>query len=58
MDLYTGLTPFALAFVVLAAVASLGALAVVGEVVLRNRRTRLARHESMRTYYRGIAFTH
>ncbi len=58
MDLYTGLTPFALAFIVLAAVAALGSLAVVGEVVLRNRRTRLARHESIRTYYRGIAFTH
>ena len=58
MDLYTGLTPFALTFVVLAVVAAVGSLAAVGRIVVHNRRVRLARHETIRTYYRGLAFTH
>jgi hypothetical protein len=58
MDLYTGLTPFAVVFVVLAAVASMVALGLVADVVVRNRRTRLARHESIGTYYRGLALSH
>ena len=31
---------------------------VVGEFVVRNRRVRLDRHQSIRTYYRGLALTH
>jgi hypothetical protein len=58
MDLYTSLTPFALAFIALAAVVATLGLAVVGEFVVRNRRVRLARHESIRTYYGGLALTH
>lgn len=58
MDLYTGLTAFALVFVALAAVASVVALGVLGEFVVRNRRVRLARHESIRTYYVGLALSH
>ena len=58
MELYTGLTAFAVTFVVLAAVAAVVALGVVGEFVVRNRRTRLARHESVRSYYRGLALAH
>jgi hypothetical protein len=58
MDPYTGLTGFAVAFLVLAAVASVVALGVVGEFVARNRRTRLARHQTIRTYYRGLALSH
>ncbi|GAA1132237.1 hypothetical protein [Nocardioides aquiterrae] len=58
MDLYTGLTAFAVAFVVLAAVASVVALGVVGELLVRNRRVRLARHQTIRAYYRGLALSH
>lgn len=58
MDLYTGLTVFAVVFVVLAAAASVLAVGVVADFVLRNRRTRIARHESVRTYYRGLALSH
>lgn len=58
MDLYTGLTAFAVVFVALAAVAAVVAVATVGEFVVSNRRTRLARHESIRRYYRGLAITH
>jgi hypothetical protein len=58
MDLYTGLTGFAVVFLVLAAVASVVALGVVAEFVVRNRRTRLARHQTIRTYYRGLSLSH
>ncbi|HEU5036423.1 MAG TPA: hypothetical protein VFT70_05425 [Nocardioides sp.] len=58
MDLYTGLTSFAVVFVVLAAVASVVALAVTGEFLLRNRRVRLASHQSIGSYYRGLALSH
>lgn len=57
MDLYTGLTPFGILFVVLAVVAAAAALATIGDFVVRNRRARLARHESIHTYYRGLAFS-
>jgi predicted dinucleotide-utilizing enzyme len=44
-----------LAFAAVVAVVSVGAIA---DVVLSSRRTRLARHESIRTYYGGHALTH
>jgi hypothetical protein len=43
------------------AVAALGAvlgLAAVAELVVSNRRIRVARHESFATYYRGLALGH
>ena len=46
---------FAIAFLVVAAVAALAAL---GQFVVTNRRARLARRESIRSYYRGFALTH
>jgi hypothetical protein len=58
MDLYTSLTVFAVAFVVVAALASVTALAVIGDFVVRNRRVRLARHQSIPAYYRGLALHH
>ena len=58
MDLYTGLTSFAVVFVVLAAVAAVVAIGLIGEFVVRNRRVRLARHQSVRSYYRGLALPH
>ena len=58
MDLYTGLTPFAVAFLVLGLAAAAVAVGVLTGLVARHRRTRLARHESIRTYYRGLALSH
>src|SRR5262245_60306529 len=42
----------------LAAVSSVVSLGVVTEAVVRNHRTRLARHESMRVYYGRLAHHH
>ncbi|GAB2444846.1 hypothetical protein GCM10027062_26530 [Nocardioides hungaricus] len=58
MDLYTGLTPFVVVLLVVGVAAAVAALGVVAEFVVRNRRIRLARHESVRAYYRGLAPTH
>lgn len=58
MDLYTGLTAFAVVFVALAAVAAVVALGLIGEFVVSNRRVRLARHQSVRAYYGGLALHH
>jgi ABC-type uncharacterized transport system permease subunit len=41
-----------------AAIGALAGLAAVTEFVLSNRRTRVARHQSVRTYYRGLALSH
>ncbi|MCW2791991.1 MAG: hypothetical protein JWO76_1089 [Nocardioides sp.] len=43
------------------AVAAIGAvvgLGAVAEFVVSNRRTRVARHQSVRAYYRGLALSH
>lgn len=47
-----------ISFIVLAIAASLVSLAVLTQFVASNRRVRLARHESVGTYYRGLALTH
>ena len=58
MDLYTGLTAFAVVFVVLASVAAVVALGMIAEFVVSNRRVRLARQQSVRSYYGGLALHH
>ena len=45
------------AFIVLAVVASIVAIGVLTHFVVSNRRARLARHESVRSYYRNFALT-
>ena len=54
----TTLTYWIVGFFVLAALGVAGAVAAVGAEVLRNRRVRLARHQSLRTYYRGLVLSH
>jgi hypothetical protein len=44
----------AIAFIVLAAVLAAVSVAVITDFVVSNRRTRIARHESLRSYYRGL----
>ena len=58
MQLYPHLAAEALVLVVVALVAGLVALGTIGTLVVTNRRTRLARQESLRTYYRGLVLSH
>jgi hypothetical protein len=58
MDLFAAHTALAvLSYVVLAVgvVAAVVSIGVIAEFVVRNRKARLARHESIATYYRGLA---
>ncbi|GAA2152186.1 hypothetical protein GCM10009844_35280 [Nocardioides koreensis] len=52
------IVPFVIGFFVLAAISGLLAVAAVAGLVVTNRRTRLARHQSVRTYYRGLSLSH
>ena len=54
----TSVFVLAIAFLVVAAVAAVVSVAVIGQFVVTNRRARLARHESIRSYYGGFALTH
>lgn len=53
-------TIFALAvvFLVVAAIAAVASVVTVSQFVVTNRRARLARQESIRSYYGGFALTH
>ena len=48
----------AVAVVALGIVVAVVAIAVIADFVVTNRRERLARHESVRTYYHRVATTH
>jgi hypothetical protein len=48
----------AIAFIVLATVLAAVSLAVIGNLVVTNRTARLARHQSFRSYYRGLVASH
>jgi hypothetical protein len=54
----TQITLYLALVLTLAAVGLALVLATLGEAVVRNRRTRLDRHESRRTYYARIALHH
>lgn len=58
MTPYATLVPFFVGFALVLGIAAFTVLAVVGESVVRNRRQRLARHESFGTYYRGVLLSH
>lgn len=52
-------TPWVVAFFAIAALGAVLALGVVAESVVRNRRIRTSRHQSVRTYYTGrLALSH
>ena len=60
MDLFaahTALAVFAYAVVAIAVIASVVAVGVIADFVVSNRRERLARRESIGTYYRELAFS-
>jgi uncharacterized protein HemY len=50
--------PFFIGFFVLAAVAGLLAVGAVVDLFVSNRRTRRARRQSVRGYYRGLSLSH
>jgi len=54
----TGLVPFLVVFAVLALAGSLASIAVLGQSVAHHHRTRVARHESIPTYYRHLVLAH
>ncbi len=54
----TTLGYFLVAFFTVAALSALLGLAALAEFVVSNRRTRVAREQSVRTYYRGMALSH
>jgi hypothetical protein len=54
----TALTIYLVVAFVLAAIALVLSLGVVATEVAHNRRIRLARHQSMRTYYGRLALHH
>jgi hypothetical protein len=58
----SGLDPFINAFVIVAVVGALVSLAIIGEALFAflatNRQARVARRESIPTYYRRLIATH
>ena len=54
----TTLGRFLVAFFTVAALGALLALTAAVDFVARNRRARVARAQSVRTYYRGMALSH
>ncbi len=57
-ELLPAFAPFAYAFIVLAALIGLTSFAVLGSALISNRRTRVARSESVRTYYGRLMLAH
>jgi len=58
MHLYSHLATVALLLIALAVAAGLVGLGTITTLVATNRRIRHARHESLRTYYRGLVLSH
>ena len=52
------LTTYLTVVLTLAAISIVASAGVGAEAVVRNRRVRLTRHESMRAYYGRLAFHH
>jgi hypothetical protein len=52
------LTYWIAGFLALAALGAVTGLTVVAAAVIRHRRSRVARQQTVRTYYRGMVLTH
>ena len=57
-DLLPTIVPWLVAFAVVAVLGVSLAVGTLVEAVARNRRVRLARHQSVRRYYRGLVLSH
>jgi len=54
----TAVLPFTVIVALLALVGSIASVTVIGQSVVRHHRTRVARHQSIPTYYRGLVAAH
>ena len=54
----TAINAYLIGVFTLAAIALVLSLGVVATTVVRNRRIRLTRHQSLRSYYGGLALHH
>ena len=54
----TGIIPFVVIVALLALAGGIASVTVLGQSVVRNHRTRVARHESIPTYYRRLVLSH
>jgi hypothetical protein len=54
----SAVVPLVVVIALLALVGSVVSVAVVAEATVRHRRTRVARHESIPTYYRRLLAAH
>lgn len=57
-ELMPGATPFLLAIVVLGVAAIVVGVLILGTFFVRHHARRVARHESIPRYYRGLALAH
>jgi len=57
-ELLPSVTPWLVAFALVALVGTVLAVGIVGEAVVRHRRVRLAGHQSFGSYYRHLALGH
>jgi hypothetical protein len=57
-EILPGVTPWLVAFALVAFVGTVLAVGVVGEAVVRHRQTRLAGHQTFGSYYRHLALGH
>jgi hypothetical protein len=54
----SALTPFFLVFALVAVAAGIVSVTVLAQSVVTHHRARVARHESIPTYYRGLVLAH
>jgi hypothetical protein len=54
----SAIAPFVMVLAVLALLGSVASIAVLGQSVARHHRTRVARHQSIPTYYRRLVLAH
>jgi hypothetical protein len=54
----TAVIPFVVIVALLALAGGIASVTVLGQSVARHHRTRLARHESIPTYYRHLVLAH
>jgi hypothetical protein len=54
----SGILPFVVIVALLAIVGGIASVTVLGQSVVRHHRVRVARHESIPTYYRHLVLAH
>jgi hypothetical protein len=55
---FTALAQLAMVVLMVAAVGATVAVAALASALVGHRRVRLTRHQTVRTYYRGLALSH